>query len=190
MSSHHIIREDQEPALLILDADALSLEKVNELLEWSPTVLVCEEAIEKVLGWGIKIDIAILSDSNSFKEELSNQQPIQFLYITNRDFITESFNFILKKKYKSVNVLIHEKNTLNFLQQVNTSIEIVTFYKNIRWSLIRNTIFEKWLTANTQIYLYPNLDYNTHGFTNEMKASKSGLVSIECATNYWVGEDV
>lgn len=33
MSSHHIVRENQEPALLIADAHAISFEKIQELLE-------------------------------------------------------------------------------------------------------------------------------------------------------------
>ncbi len=190
MSSHHIIREDQEPALLIMDANAISLEKVNELLEWSPTIIVCEDAIEKVLGWGIKIDVAVLSSLTLFEDELSNQQPIQFLHAVDKNFLDESFKFILNKKYKSVNVLIQKKETLNFLQQLNSAIEIVAFCKPIRWSLIRNNVFEKWLPAETQIYLYPNLTYRTRGLTNELKVVESGLIKIEGRNDYWIGEEI
>ena len=58
MSSHHFVKEDQEPALIIADASAVSFEKIQELLEWSPTVIVMESSLEMVLSWGIKMDVA------------------------------------------------------------------------------------------------------------------------------------
>lgn len=55
MSSHHFVKENQEPALLILCTEAIPFEKLQEILEWSPTVITTEGCIEKVLGWGIKM---------------------------------------------------------------------------------------------------------------------------------------
>ena len=43
MSSHHFVKEGQEPALLIMDA--LSLALIEPLLEWAPQVIVCENAL-------------------------------------------------------------------------------------------------------------------------------------------------
>lgn len=42
MSSHHIVREKQEPALLIMDLNGFNDEHLGQLLEWNPTVLVNE----------------------------------------------------------------------------------------------------------------------------------------------------
>lgn len=57
MSSHHIIREKQEPALIIANGEACSMEILGQLLEWSPTVVVLDGAIKRVLDLGIKIDV-------------------------------------------------------------------------------------------------------------------------------------
>ena len=46
MSSHHIVRDDQEPALIIANGAACSSELVGQLLEWSPLVIVLVSAIE------------------------------------------------------------------------------------------------------------------------------------------------
>ena len=56
MSSHHIVRDEQEPALLIDDASVIHFEFVELLLEWSPRVMVTSNAIDEVLNWGVKID--------------------------------------------------------------------------------------------------------------------------------------
>ncbi|MFD2144372.1 hypothetical protein [Mucilaginibacter antarcticus] len=39
MSSHHIVREKQEPALLVLGLDGFDEEQLGQLLEWSPTLM-------------------------------------------------------------------------------------------------------------------------------------------------------
>jgi len=57
MSSHHIIRDKQEPALIIANGEACSLDLVEQLLEWSPTVVVLDGALERVISLGIKVDV-------------------------------------------------------------------------------------------------------------------------------------
>lgn len=64
MSSHHTVLEDQEPALFIMDASAVPFAQIQDLLEWSPTVIVSEEALSEVLNWGIKIDVVIAHANN------------------------------------------------------------------------------------------------------------------------------
>ena len=45
MSSHHIARDDQEPALIIANGEMCSQELLGQLLEWSPLVIVLDSAI-------------------------------------------------------------------------------------------------------------------------------------------------
>ncbi|HYG16495.1 MAG TPA: thiamine diphosphokinase, partial [Bacteroidia bacterium] len=40
MSSHHFVKEKQEPALIIANGEACSRELLGQLLEWQPTVMV------------------------------------------------------------------------------------------------------------------------------------------------------
>ena len=49
MSSHHIVRDDQEPALIIANGAACSIELLGQLLEWSPLVVVLDSAMERVV---------------------------------------------------------------------------------------------------------------------------------------------
>ena len=59
MSSHHIVRDDQEPALIIANGQSCSFELMGQLLEWSPVVMVLDGAIHRVLELGIKLDIVL-----------------------------------------------------------------------------------------------------------------------------------
>lgn len=81
MSSHHIVREDQEPAMLIMDAQAVPFEQAQESLEWSPTIMVAEQALPDVLSWGIKIDVVIANTSSisSLKTSLHDQFPLKLI---------------------------------------------------------------------------------------------------------------
>jgi len=59
MSSHHIVRDDQEPALIIANGEACSYELLGQLLEWSPFVIVLDSAMERALELGIKVDVLL-----------------------------------------------------------------------------------------------------------------------------------
>ena len=59
MSSHHIVRDDQEPALIIANGAACSDELMGQLLEWSPLVIVLDTAIERVIPLNIKVDVLL-----------------------------------------------------------------------------------------------------------------------------------
>ena len=49
MSSHHIVRDDQEPALIIANGAVCQPELLGQLLEWSPLVVVLDSAMERVM---------------------------------------------------------------------------------------------------------------------------------------------
>jgi thiamine pyrophosphokinase len=78
MSSHHIIREGQEPALFILDASAQDQGLVGQLLEWSPVVVVAEASLPLVLAWGTKIDAVVCHPDQvaAVADQVRHQQPV------------------------------------------------------------------------------------------------------------------
>ena len=66
MSSHHVVREKQEPALIIANGASCSWETLGQMLEWSPYVMVLDGAVSRVLEMGIHFD-AVLGDMDSVK---------------------------------------------------------------------------------------------------------------------------
>ena len=64
MSSHHIIRDKQEPALIIANGEECSMDLLEQLLEWSPTVVVLDGAIQRVIDLGIKFYGVNLIENN------------------------------------------------------------------------------------------------------------------------------
>ncbi len=81
MSSHHFVKEGQEPDLLIEYIEDLQRPMLEALLEWSPKLVVSKPAAEKLNSWGIKIDA--IWCSNKEVEDLQHliqfQQPIDII---------------------------------------------------------------------------------------------------------------
>lgn len=77
MSSHHFVREDQEPALFIYDFHpARDQELLGQLLEWSPRVYAYALVAERLFNAGFKVD-TILYLSTEEKQKAIYLQKIQ-----------------------------------------------------------------------------------------------------------------
>lgn len=182
MSSHHIIREDQEPALLIDDAKPENLESIQQLLEWSPTVMVTERALEQVLLWGIKIDIVIANHSKveTLKIELQDQFPLKILPCSDeRDAINSALYFLTAAKQKAVNIISTEslESFENF-----PALDVSVIQQGKRWIFIRSGHFEKWLPKGTELKVYPENPHPTP------KAETDGMVKIDLDHSFWICE--
>ena len=59
MSSHHFVKDGQEPALIIANGEECSISLAEELLAWSPLVLVLDGAYDRVLRLGWKMDVVV-----------------------------------------------------------------------------------------------------------------------------------
>jgi thiamine pyrophosphokinase len=109
MSSHHIIREGQEPALIIANGAACSNELMGQLLEWSPYVVVLDGAIKRVAELGIKVDV-LLGDFDSHEKALEGLDlgmPIEVVHTPDQDKtdLQKGIEFLIEKKFAAVNIL-------------------------------------------------------------------------------------
>ncbi|MDZ7645776.1 MAG: hypothetical protein U5K54_00600 [Cytophagales bacterium] len=184
MSSHHIVRENQEPALLIANAHAISFEKVQELLEWMPTVVVVEAEIETVLSWGIKVDVLIVPtpDLTAWETKLTDQFPIKIVPLdSDKDSLATAFNFLMGSKAKAINCLLQTKDQLNKLE-LYSQVDIEAFVDGMRWSWIKSGKFEKWFAAHTTLYVYPE--------GKIIEVEEDGIFSITQDRGFWLGEEV
>ena len=159
MSSHHIVRDEQEPALLIDDPTALDIESVDQLLEWSPTVLVTQNALEEVLHWGIKIDIVVMNlpDIESWKERLKPQSPVSVLGFENADLLASGIVYLLDKKYPAVNIMadIYQSNVLDIVKSEAKYIHASVFHQSHKWVLVHTAKYEKWVESGHVFGLHP-----------------------------------
>lgn len=209
MSSHHVVRDEQEPAILIDDPLALNLEFVEHLLEWSPIVIVTANALDEVLHWGIKIDIVLAhtSDIEKLKPRLKDQEPVDLYAFESKDLLNAGVVFLLDMSRKAVNVLadIYQTQVLDLIREVAREMDVVLFYNNQKWIYTVNGYFQKWVNSGHVLGIHPvaeNTFIKTSGFyiekkdeafiePDELVAETSGKVLIETNQKpFWVIEEV
>ena len=165
MSSQHIVRDDQEPALIIANGAACSNELLGLLLEWSPLVVVLDSAICRVMKLNIKVDV-LLGDfdrdfnANYYKE---TQFPIEIVSTPNQDKtdLEKAFDYLIEREIPAVNVVWatgkrsdHTITNLTIIAKYRNLLKIVIFDDHSKVFLLPRK-FQKWYPKNTIISLIP-----------------------------------
>ena len=162
MSSHHIIRDKQEPALIIANGEACSNDILDQLLEWSPTVIVLDGALERVISLGIKVDVW-LGDFDHVNGADFNDYPLKKVHTPDQNLtdLEKAFEYLLEEGYPAVNVIWasgkrmdHTLNNFHSLVQYGRRLKIV-FFDDYSTSYLLPPTFEKWYPAKTPISLMP-----------------------------------
>lgn len=194
MSSHHLVRENQEPALVILNAQAISFEKVQELLEWMPTIVVLDSEVESVLGWGIKVDVVLSpqADCETWVTRLADQAPVKILTYNPADQpLLKALYFLVAIKSQAVNVLgMHHADFS--IAETFPFLDIEMFMEGKRWSWIKSGKWEKWLPANTNLYLLPETRWKDFSQfkSGRYEIKSDGFIELASTTPFWIGEDL
>ena len=165
MSSHHIVREGQEPALIIANGEACSTELMGQLLEWSPYIIVLDGAIDRVNELGIKIDV-LLGDFDSHEQALEKVQlnmPIEIVHAPdqNKTDLQKGIEFLIERKFAAVNIIWatgrradHNLSNVTDVVRYQNQINIVLLDDYSRIFQLPKK-FEKWYTKGTPISLMP-----------------------------------
>lgn len=148
MSSHYIVRDEQEPALILSDLTEVGFSTIGPLLEWSPTIIILEPAVEKVLSWGIKMDVVICTEENkpTIKQKLEDQIPLKLIICASQqEFINTAFGFLLGNNHKAVNLIDKTSSgLLKLLTEYCDSIETVIVDQKGRTHFVDGE-FRKWM---------------------------------------------
>lgn len=146
MSSHHIIREKQEPALLVLGMDNFDDELLGQLLEWSPTVMASDIMAEKLNAYGIKVDWIIADNLDG-----DIQSDVKLLQVNNEPLIAAALKHLTTNNYPAVNVVADELNLDDYLPFID-KINLVIFYNKQKIYPVTSG-FSKWKPAGETIEL-------------------------------------
>ncbi len=165
MSSHHIVRDDQEPALIIANGASCSFELLGQLLEWSPIVVVLDSAIERVLQLDIKVDVLLGDFDGDFNPEIykEKQYPLEIVHTPNQDKtdLEKALDYLIEKGHQAVNIVWatgkradHTITNITNIIRYRNKLKIVILDDHSKIFLLPNK-FEKWYTASTPISLIP-----------------------------------
>lgn len=167
MSSHHIIRDKQEPALIIANGESCSDELLGQLLEWSPFIVVLDNAIHRVNQLGIKVDVLLGDfDRLDIEDVKAQQYPIEIIHTPNQDKtdLEKAFDFLIERGFPAVNVvwatgrradhsIANITNIVRYKNQIQTV--LIDDYSVIYPLQTSPQIFEKWFSKGTNISLIP-----------------------------------
>ncbi|QYJ67795.1 thiamine diphosphokinase [Flavobacterium litorale] len=165
MSSHHIVRDDQEPALIIANGAACSKNLMDQLLEWSPLVIVLDSAIQRVVDLGIKVDVLLGDFDRNFDPEAYRelQYPLEIVHTPdqNKTDLEKAFDYLINRGFPAVNVIwATGKRADHTITNITT---IVGYREKLKIVLLddHSKIFQlpqkfnKWYTATTPLSLIP-----------------------------------
>lgn len=198
MSSHHIVRDEQEPALIIHRVDDFPFHYLEQLLEWSPTMICCGPALDYILAQGIKVDIAIvpLEDTDRYQKALMNQQPVKIISLSKPDFMATGLQVLLKDHHHAVNIVTTKElkdEVIDRVMDFHLQFDLVIWDNESRNIILGVKHFTKWIPEETMIKIQPlseKAHFRTEGFRSdidqelddEIKLMKmeEGKISIHC----------
>lgn len=206
MSSHHIVKEKQEPALIIANGEACSEELLGQLLEWSPFIVVLDQAIYRVLDLGIKVDVWMgdFDQQHDFDAIAERQHPLEIINTPDQEKtdLEKAIDFLIGRGFPAANIVWatgrradHNITNITNMVRYKDQIRLVMFDDYSKIFPLSGT-FEKWYEAGTPISLIPvgmvegietrGLKYNLNDETltlghrtgNSNEAEADGMVRI------------
>ncbi len=202
MSSHHFVKDQQEPAVFILNADVINFDQVSGMLEWVPTVLVSEVALDKVLSWGIKIDVILASDAfqKTNSQLLQEQYPLKFLTVNAGNFLDQGLQYLVESQHKAAHLVGIPHEQVLELEEKTKLMDLTIVDGDWKYYPVPSGIFKKWFPEST-IHIHAK-----EGLPVEIRNSNADLIlpityatmievpegttEIKALGLFWIGEMV
>lgn len=165
MSSHHFVKDGQEPALIIANGARCRQQLVDELLEWCPFVVVLDGALQEVLDKGIAFN-AVSGDFDSEKhpyEKTAHLHHVEIIPTPNQDFtdLQKGVEICLQRGYKNVHIIWgtgkrsdHTLGNLDLIIKMKDQVNLV-FWDDFHKIYHTPSGFKKWFPKGLGISLLP-----------------------------------
>lgn len=181
MSSHHIIREDQEPALIVLDYEhEKDAEVLGQLLEWSPVVITSATTGFKLAAAGYKVDVVIAS-SNSEYQDWIRELDVKVLFPENDNpILLNLLQKTIKDHRMEVNVFGSEPVQVTRLRSIETltQFDSLVFYTHKSQTIYsKSGDYKKWLPGGRNCIIHPV--QHSQGFAFTDKRGTRNMNSVE-----------
>jgi thiamine pyrophosphokinase len=206
MSSHHIVLDSQEAALIVANGESCSNELLDQLLEWSPFTLVLDGALERYMSLNKVFDVFLGDfdnrDLTKIREQLPSQIQIEHMPDQESSDLEKGIEFLIKDGHRAVNIVWatgrrsdHFLNNISILARYSDRINLVMIDDHSVIYPVKSG-FKKYYKKGTLISLMPltkvtnlvtnNLVWNSKGQTYEFpfngsssnEAALDGVVEV------------
>jgi len=168
MSSHHIIRDNQEPAVFLGEIHSISADLLGQVLEWSPTVICLDKNMEALESQGVKVNVLLRAVDQTNLDKLQADMDV----ITyQQDYLPALFDYLAKID-----------NFAIYLVGCYPSPVLVSYADRFSINLLdgnRHTVlvkrYSKWLPRGARLYM----DNQVNQSLNDKNLRLSGKNSYE-----------
>lgn len=183
MSSHHFVREKQEPAIYIHSEESLDLELLGQLLEWCPYVIVDEHALFVINHEPIKIDLVIQRDltDDDIQTWVANQSDIKVLKLnTGDDKLISVLNYLASENHFAISLIACNDAHFEKLKNIDFPLDVIQYNSLYKGFFIKEH-FLKWKEKDSLIEINSETveTKNLIKQNNLHKVIKDGLVEIK-----------
>lgn len=179
MSSHHIIRDEQEPALILADLDAFPLDLLGQLLEWAPYTICGPEALNQVLGYEINVDEVYSADEGVAAKTL--HFPGIRIISDETNWQANAIDHLAVRGHNAVNVVVSGSfDDFELMDRFADRMLVDIITPTMKYVLVEKH-FAKWLPANSRIIVSSPQDCRVWGGQlsgNDITMLQDGMVEI------------
>jgi len=174
MSSHHIVKEDQEPALIIAHIDGVTSSVLDQLLEWNPIVITNTHNLSRVVQQGVKIDVLVANGVEDLPQD-------HILVLPKApSFLEAALAYLTERRCRAANIVSMDADPNLILRYAN-NIHTVLLGNGKRIFAVTNG-FSKWRPKGETVFLFDDHLVETRGLrcirNNEYITETDGFYSI------------
>jgi thiamine pyrophosphokinase len=105
MSSHHFVKDGQEPALVIANGEMCAYKILTSLMEWCPYMVVCDGAYTRIKNLQITPDV-VIGDFDSI-DNVEHELHTQYIHLEDQETtdLEKAIDHLVEKGYSDINVI-------------------------------------------------------------------------------------
>lgn len=152
MSSHHFVKEGQEPSVIVL-GDISDWEILGGTLEWSPKVIANNEGYHALSGAGVKVDVCWQDQVGA--SIAPPPYPLEVLHLDQG--IEEHFIQWMREEQQPAYLFgWKEEQIIPFLEKLDpaTSKLLTAISPSHKWVSVSGHSFSKWFPEGIQLRCY------------------------------------
>jgi hypothetical protein len=192
MSSHHFVREGQEPALLITHPTPWEHPLYEQLSAWNPIIICTEDVVEGLEAKGVSWDHLLTSVEDSVMLSFTNHPEKHLHHGSRVDWPGLVASILSEYDCRSARILTDAEadfeEWLRYGRKFNVSVITPSTY----WLLSETGFHSKWLPADSLLTIHAHSAFQIQGTsydsTTEYRVPQDGKVEVSAEGSFWWGE--